>query len=235
MVLEAASNIPAASASLSRLNSDLLDITTLYQDWAEPYQLWECKLAILATAGHPDPMLIQNIWTNIIDQELDRMVNNLDVAAKKRSISCKIESLGRLYSSSSKYFPLEFLVRKLELFSCKHGGGEYTWVPHCLQKIGVDLPRLLDVYNRIYLAKDSMWLTAGDELHILHVLAAVLNMFVESPLSVASGADRRQFTVVCQDAVSAYPGELYMKQTEDTALMITRFRDIQARLDRLKY
>ena len=31
MVLEAASNIPSASASLTRLNSDLLDITTLYQ------------------------------------------------------------------------------------------------------------------------------------------------------------------------------------------------------------
>ena len=31
MVLEAASNIPSVSTSLSRLNSDLLDITTLYQ------------------------------------------------------------------------------------------------------------------------------------------------------------------------------------------------------------
>ena len=33
------------------MNSDLVDITTLYQDWAEPYQLWECKLAILQCAG----------------------------------------------------------------------------------------------------------------------------------------------------------------------------------------
>jgi hypothetical protein len=32
---------------VARLNSDLVDITALYQDWAEPYQLWECKLAIL--------------------------------------------------------------------------------------------------------------------------------------------------------------------------------------------
>ena len=36
---------------VSRLNSDLVDITALYQDWAEPYQLWECKLAILQCAG----------------------------------------------------------------------------------------------------------------------------------------------------------------------------------------
>ena len=87
------------------MNSDLVDITTLYQDWAEPYQLWECKLAILQCAGlkvlseqlnpcvfgvfleilprrndliqlntpipgHPDPMLVSNIWTKIIDQQV---------------------------------------------------------------------------------------------------------------------------------------------------------------------
>merc|ERR1719193_196125 len=231
MVLEAASNIPAAAGSISRLNSDLLDITTLYQDWAEPYQLWEGKLAILATAGHPDPLLIQTIWTNIIDRELERL-ENTDMQTKKLAISGKIESLGRLYMTSSKYFPLEFLVNKLELISCKEGGGDYIWVPTCLQKIGVDLPRLLDVYNRIYLTKEAVWLTAGDELHILRVLSSILTIFVESPSIVAS-TDRRQFTVVCQDAVSAYLGELYMKQSQDTATMVNRFRDIQSRLDRL--
>ena len=43
----------------------------IMKDWAEPYELWECKLAILATAGHPDPLLIQSIWTNIIDRSVD--------------------------------------------------------------------------------------------------------------------------------------------------------------------
>merc|ERR1712025_705011 len=68
--LEAVSGKPEAEGQVGRLNSDLLDITTLYQDWAEPYQLWECKLAILQCAGHPDPMLVSNIWTKIIDQQV---------------------------------------------------------------------------------------------------------------------------------------------------------------------
>ena len=72
--------------------------------------MWECKLAILATAGHPDPLLIQSIWTNIIDRELDRLANT-DSQTKMTAISRKIESLGRLYVTSSKYFPLEFLVK----------------------------------------------------------------------------------------------------------------------------
>ena len=134
--------------------------------------------------------------------------------------SGKIESLGRLYITSSKYFPLEFLVRKLEVASCSEGGGDYTWVPSCLQNIGVDPPRLLDVYNRIYLAKvrvdpprladvdkmtyflqESVWLTCGDELHILRVLSSILANFAENP-GVVSLQDRRQFIVVSQVRLS---------------------------------
>ena len=50
----------------------------------------------------------------------------------KPLFSKKIESLGRLYCGSSKYFPLEFLVRQLELLSCREGG-DPAWVPVCLQ------------------------------------------------------------------------------------------------------
>ena len=49
--MENAAGDTLCSLQVARLNSDLVDITTLYQDWAEPYQLWECKLAILQCAG----------------------------------------------------------------------------------------------------------------------------------------------------------------------------------------
>lgn len=38
----------------------------LYEEYAEPLQLWECKLAIIHCSGHQDDMLIKGIWTNII-------------------------------------------------------------------------------------------------------------------------------------------------------------------------
>jgi nuclear pore complex protein Nup155 len=44
----------ATSASISQLNSSLIDISQLYSDFAEPYALWECQLAIIHCAGHPD-------------------------------------------------------------------------------------------------------------------------------------------------------------------------------------
>ena len=53
-------------------------------------------------------------------------------------------------------------------------GGDPGWVPVTLQGVGVSVARLLDVYNRLYTAKDSVWLTSGDELHILKVTLLML-------------------------------------------------------------
>lgn len=225
-VLEAVSGKPEAEGQVGRLNSDLLDITTLYQDWAEPYQLWECKLAILQCAGHPDQPLVNTIWTNIIEQQENSTNQN-----KVLALSNKMETLGRQYANSSKYFPLELIVRQLEVVSCRERG-EAGWVPSCLQTTGVSLPRLLDVYNRLYTTKDSIWLTLGDSLHILKVLCSLLQLFATDP-SLVSPSERRQFMVVCQDAVSTYLGELYQKQTQETSGLVARFRDIQAKLDRM--
>jgi len=225
-VLEAVSGKPEAEGQVGRLNSDLLDITTLYQDWAEPYQLWECKLAILQCAGHPDQPLVNTIWTNIIEQLENSTSHN-----KVLALSNKMETLGKQYANSSKYFPLELIVRQLEVVSCRERG-EAGWVPTCLQNTGVSLPRLLDVYNRLYTTKDSIWLTLGDSLHILKVLCSLLQLFANDP-SLVSQAERRQFMVVCQDAVSTYLGELYMKKTQENSVLVSSFRDIQAKLDRM--
>jgi len=227
-VQEAVAGMPGGGAQLARLNSDLLDITSLYQDWAEPYQLWECKLAILACAGHPDPMLIENIWSNIITCELDRLPESSN-NTKILSLSQKMETLGRMYAGSTKYFPVEFLVKILEVTSCRLGGDPGVVIA-MMQGVGVDIPRLLDVYNRLYLAKDPIWLTEGNSLHLLTVLCSLLSQFAASPDLVALG-ERRQFNVVCQDAVATYLGELYMRQ--DTQQLIQAFRDIQAKLDRI--
>ena len=46
-----------------------------------------------------------------------------------------------------RYFPVDFLVRKLEVFSSKVGA-EHSWVFKALLDIGFSLPKILDVYNR---------------------------------------------------------------------------------------
>lgn len=39
--------------------------------------------------------------------------------------------------------------------------------------------------------------------------------------------------MITKDAVSTYLGELYMRQAGETAAMVSTFKDIQAKLDRI--
>lgn len=45
-----------------------MSVLQLYSDFAERYELAECKLAIVHCAGHYDPSLIDALWQNILDQ-----------------------------------------------------------------------------------------------------------------------------------------------------------------------
>lgn len=53
-------NATTIAEAVSRLNADLLDVTQLYEQFAEPLGLWECKLAILHCAGHYDAALVSS-------------------------------------------------------------------------------------------------------------------------------------------------------------------------------
>ena len=69
-ILQALTSLPSStevSGAIGMLNSELMDITKLYGDFAEPFGLAECKLAIVHCAGHYDPTLIESLWRDIID------------------------------------------------------------------------------------------------------------------------------------------------------------------------
>lgn len=54
-------------SALNQLNSNLMDITQLYEHFAEKFNLAECKLSIVHCAGHYDPTLIESLWRDIVD------------------------------------------------------------------------------------------------------------------------------------------------------------------------
>ena len=75
------------------------------QDFAEPFGLWECQLAIVHCAGHQDPPLVQNLWENILDEEL-RKSQELPVGSRLAMLSNKVKALGKIYCQAKKYFPI---------------------------------------------------------------------------------------------------------------------------------
>lgn len=76
----------------------------LYENFAEPFNLWECKLAIIECAGYSDGKLIQNIWYNIMQDVVNesRAYGNDKIV----QIFAKMKPLLRKYKSSVNCFPL---------------------------------------------------------------------------------------------------------------------------------
>ena len=49
----------------------------MYGEFADPYDLAECKLAILHCAGHYDTVLIETLWAAIIDRGMSYAIQRL--------------------------------------------------------------------------------------------------------------------------------------------------------------
>lgn len=91
------------------LNGKLFEITQLYEDFADKFELWECKLAIINCAGYSDTLLIENIWSNIIQNELHKA--GAYGNDKLIHILVKIKGLVKIYKGSGSCVPLgRFIV-----------------------------------------------------------------------------------------------------------------------------
>ncbi|KAB1281214.1 Nuclear pore complex protein Nup155 [Camelus dromedarius] len=91
--------------AVSQLDSELMDITKLYGEFADPFKLAECKLAIIHCAGYSDPILVQTLWQDIIEKELNESVT-LSSPDRMHALSLKIVLLGKIYAGTPRFFPL---------------------------------------------------------------------------------------------------------------------------------
>ncbi|XP_022087297.1 nuclear pore complex protein Nup155-like [Acanthaster planci] len=224
---------PRFQEALSKLNVELVDITKLYGEFADVFDLSECQLAIIHCAGHYDQQLVQSLWQQIIDKELNE---SMDKPGDSRMtiLAKKLQALGRIYSSLERYFPLAFLILFLEKRSCELRW-QSDWVFRCFRDIGIPLPKLLNVYDSLFKAKDPHWQTSPQPLHLLIAICALVKAFTDSP-SCVPVHERRQFVSVCLDAIAHYKVELEATtgMPQPVQSILNNFKQLQAKLDRLQ-
>uniref|UniRef100_A0A672U7C8 Nuclear pore complex protein Nup155 n=1 Tax=Strigops habroptila TaxID=2489341 RepID=A0A672U7C8_STRHB len=215
--------------AISQLDAELMDITRLYGEFADPFKLSECKLAIIHCAGHSDPILVQTLWQEIIEKELSDSLS-LSPDDRMQALSLKMVLLGKIYAGTPRYFPLDFLVQFLEQQVCTLNW-DVGFVTYTMQEIGTPLPRLLEVYDQLFKARDPYWNRMKKPLHLLECIHVLLSAYVHDPSRVLL---RRQFTNVCLDAVSCYLVELQsMTPTLMVQTTVGNFKSLQAKLERL--
>ena len=91
--------------SMCSLLSYFCFVLQLFEEFAEPFSLWECKLAIIHCSGHYDIPLVETIWLNIIETEL-RICTVIGPNDKMTVLMSKIKSLGQEYAVSPRCFPV---------------------------------------------------------------------------------------------------------------------------------
>uniref|UniRef100_A0A4X2JYW2 Nucleoporin 155 n=1 Tax=Vombatus ursinus TaxID=29139 RepID=A0A4X2JYW2_VOMUR len=217
--------------AISQLDSELMDITKLYGEFADPFKLAECKLAIIHCAGHSDPILVQTLWQDIIEKELNDSVT-MSSSDRMQALSLKIVLLGKIYAGTPRFFPLDFIVQFLEQQVCNLNW-DVGFVIQTMHEIGVPLPRLLEVYDQLFKSRDPFWTRIKKPLHLLDCIHVLLSRYVENPNQV-SNYERRRFTNLCMDAVCCYLVELQsMSSTLAVQASTGNFKSLQAKLERL--
>ncbi|XP_065566663.1 nuclear pore complex protein Nup155-like isoform X4 [Artemia franciscana] len=191
-VMQLPSHIPQVRDAISRLNSEFFNVTTLYEDFAEPFGLSECQLAIMQCAGHQDPPLIMSIWSQIFDKEIAK-VGNAESSTKMAVLGAALKRLARQYASSEQYFPLEHVIKTLELYAVKFQYQEPLWLPNTLLSAGIPLLRIYKAYVKVHSARDNVWKAEGAPHHLVTVIDRITKIFAENPNSLPAPERRSMY------------------------------------------
>ncbi|XP_066949536.1 nuclear pore complex protein Nup155 isoform X2 [Macrobrachium rosenbergii] len=229
MILDALQSDGASADVIAQLNSSLLTLTTLYEKFAEPWSLWECKLAIVHCAGHSEPQLVQLIWTKIIETELDRSLS-ATVETRIDILASKIKTLARIYSTNPNYFPLEHIIRECEIKSVQLKV-QKPWVVTALQSCGILVSKLINIYHKLYRSGDTVWEVERSPYHLLGVSAHLISMLTENPSSVQPNL-KRALREQCLDYVAEYITELGASADPSAGVIYAHLKTCQAQLER---
>ncbi|KAJ6646130.1 Nuclear pore complex protein [Pseudolycoriella hygida] len=210
------------------LNSQLFDLTQLYTDFAERFDMPECKLTILNCSHHHDPLLVESVWTQILDREMQQPGSPYEKSSRLLS---KVQVLAKEYITSGNCFPVAFLVHELELRCCQLRL-EQSPAPDALIAIGIEVDLLLDIYARMISMNERVWATEGNEYHLVQATTRLIAAIVAQP-NLISARNRRRVVLKAQDLTSACRSVLHPKPLNDTRYMIDALLDIEAKLQRI--
>nr|XP_023029758.1 nuclear pore complex protein Nup155 [Leptinotarsa decemlineata] len=148
-IQEAISNlqgqVPNVQEAVAALNSGLYEISQLYENFAEPFKLLECQLAIIDCSGYSDKVLVESIWQQILADELRKASGSVN--DKLSQVLAKVKHLAKQYSKSVYTFPLDSVIFELESVNSKLKGDKRL-VPEALESVNIPFEVLINAYNK---------------------------------------------------------------------------------------
>ncbi|XP_065211453.1 nuclear pore complex protein Nup155 isoform X2 [Planococcus citri] len=223
---------PGADAAVRTLNSKLFNLTELYENYADPFDLWECKLEIIDCSNTPaqNNDVVHEIWENIIAEEIQKCVSS-NPNDKMASVTRKIKSILLSVRQQSPVFTIEFLIFHLELVSCRLGASK-NHVHAVMNELGIPIQKITDVYEELYVVNSSRWEENGDEYHIIAAIGSFADSVVRS--TNITQTQKKQTALKLNDLITHCLNMLYSRQTNSRLAELIRWlKVVQDKLNRI--
>ncbi|VDP08225.1 unnamed protein product [Soboliphyme baturini] len=236
MIADLLKNVQHASPQIReaqlRLERKLLNITELYQDYAEVFNLPECKLAILHCGGHYDANLIELTWREIVDKEM-ALIKTKPAEIQAKLLLTKLSLTLQRCALSERYIPIEYLLKTLFSIALSFRF-PFDWISQVADVFGASQDSLLDILNHGYTSGDlTEYHAAEAEIYLMENVLAIMKRFLDN-MAIVPPTERSKFCTVCLDTVSLYTVELYGKPSNPSNLaLIQEFELIETKLERV--
>ncbi|CRK98832.1 CLUMA_CG012077, isoform A [Clunio marinus] len=212
-------NIDALQArdAIKTLDMRLLNMSQLYSDFAEKFNLWESQLMILNCSHHNEPLLISSVWSRILDNEQNEPGSP---AEKAKRLLSKVQSLSNDYGVGP-CFPLSFLIDELEK-RCFDLNLPNSPVPEMLLQMNLEIDQILDSYVKIVTSIISV------DFFLIRSVKRLLQLILQNNLS--SSKNRRRTIAKIEELVSATLNVLYKTQGNEMQQLTADLREIRQNL-----
>ncbi|KAJ1310495.1 hypothetical protein OPQ81_007228 [Rhizoctonia solani] len=201
------------------LTSRLLDISTLYREFAEPEDLNAMKLLILKVADRRDPQLVMSIWEAILME-----------AGTPQAVQEQVSTLAMRFFPSDIAFPLDSVCRLLDEFAWPRRLPP-TWVPSVLLSGGIPFDAIFGALLAIHESSVPPYNDIARTNHVLAEITVLLETWLDEQTRPGVGSTRAEFPVnYLDEVVSEFI--LHARATEQQNETTARLLDIQRRLRR---
>ncbi|KAH7928555.1 nucleoporin [Leucogyrophana mollusca] len=206
-----------AGDKIKLLNKSLLNMSELYQFYAEAFDLPIIKLLILHVSEHRDQHVVEPIWDRIYEDALEK---DADAQTNADHIIASFVPLGKRFYPSESAFPLRHVAKKLVTFALDNKAHLPSgWVPRVLVQCGVPYSEVWDLLHAMYDSQTPPFEAQSRVQIMSEDIAVLLSDWLEEAKRPQSLVARGEVPVGRIDiAVDQYLSELEPSRTETKAI-----------------
>ncbi|CAO1633399.1 unnamed protein product [Jaminaea pallidilutea] len=173
---------------LNELDGQLLDISTLYRDFADPLALYDVKILIYQVSDFQDSTLIASTWESILDRAHEQGTRLVGKQRAYEHVAAAVVELGRRFMASESACPIDVLISNLESYALTQRAAQpdlpKAWAIQTMLQAHAPPEALFDALEALYQSKAEPWQTKTSLVFLLadvhYLLEAWLAAYVNS-------------------------------------------------------